>query len=205
MTDVAELIRRQRSEIRRVASDFVAAVANNDREALAQTIEALEWNGGLSAAFRKVASLEVVHADLRAAFLAYWLECGDSIRSLVSDDKILLSALRVLLPPYAGPPVRLYRGDSAWNRSKRSYGMSWTDDLDIADQFARGMYRTFTGGSVVLQADAAPEAIICAVRAQDDRYQEREHLVDRRILKNVKVLTRYSQVSLDQVQTVVAG
>ena len=37
-----------------------------------------------------------------------------------------------LLPAYTGPALTLYRGDSAWNRKRRTYGPSWSAAVELA-------------------------------------------------------------------------
>jgi hypothetical protein len=106
----------------------------------------------------------------------------------------LVKALRVLLPAYTGPRLTLYRGDSAWNRRRRSYGLSWTASQAVAEAFADGpLWRSCQGGSVLLQADVPPEAIICGPSLLANRYGEEEYLVDRRHLRSVAVLRRYTE------------
>jgi hypothetical protein len=127
---------------------------------------------------------------------AIWLPFGDHIREEVGDDLLLADALRVLLPTYRGPAMRLWRGESAWNRRRRTYGLSWSRHADVAHGFARGVTRTHQGGSVVLETCAPAEAIICAVPSSVDRYGEREVLVDRRRLGKIRVIARYEQAEL---------
>ena len=122
---------------------------------------------------------------------------GDHVRQDVNNDLALADALRVLLPPHLGPAVTLYRGESAWNRRRRKYGLSWSATAEVARQYASsGTYRTFAGGAVLLETFARPEAIICAPLMHDDRYSEQEYLVDRRRLRAVMVLERYSRPPL---------
>jgi hypothetical protein len=75
--------------------------------------------------------------ELRTRFVAAWIESGDHIRCEIGDDPVLIDGLRALLPPYVGDPVRLYRGDSAWNRRRRTYGVSWTTNIDCGTLVCR--------------------------------------------------------------------
>jgi hypothetical protein len=134
----------------------------------------------------------------RRAFAELWIVNGDDIRDQVNDDLALIGALRQLLPPYRGGPLTLYRGDSAFNRRRRTYGHSWTSSLDTARGFAYGVWRAFDGGSVVLKSIVPPAAIICAPALQGDDYGEDEYLVDRRKLGRVEVIERVSQVSPEE-------
>lgn len=90
---------------------------------------------------------------------------GDHIRSETGDDLLLADALRVLLPVYRGPSRRLWRGESAWNRRQRTYGLSWSRNAQVADHFARSHVRMIQGGTVVLETDAPAEAIVSVVPA----------------------------------------
>ena len=105
--------------------------------------------------------------------------------------------MRVLLPPYTGPELTLYRGDSLWNRHRRSYGLAWSARIRVADAFAQGWWQSCQGGSVVLRAEAPADTILYAVHGSDgDHYEEAEYLVDCRRLCRVEVVSRYGQVSL---------
>jgi hypothetical protein len=115
------------------------------------------WNRAFRAVARHSAAEKV-----RAYFQWSWLSCGDHIRGEVNRDLILLAGLRALLPPYRGPAIRLYRGDSAYNRRHRTYGLSWTANIEVARAFAGGIWRTFKGGSVVLTTLTPPDLIILA-------------------------------------------
>ena len=99
---------------------------------------------------RAIAKVDDVPNEFRERFLrGPWLVEGDHIRSEVSDDLILLDGLWSLLPRYRGPALILFRGDSMYNRQRRTYGVSWTESIEVARQYAeRGLWRTFKGGSV---------------------------------------------------------
>jgi hypothetical protein len=58
------------------------------------------------------------------------------------------------------------------------------------------MWRTFDGGSVLLETHAPAEAIICTVPDRQDRYGEKEVLIDRRRLAGVRVVARYTNRKL---------
>jgi hypothetical protein len=63
---------------------------------------------------------------MRSAWLRICVDGGDHLRDQVGDDLLLAHALRVLLPPYTGPALKLYRGDSARNWCHGTYGLSWS-------------------------------------------------------------------------------
>lgn len=85
---------------------------------------------------RGVSRLSAVPDEIRQAFLRLWLRYGDGIRQETDNDLALAAGLRMLLPSYEGPPVRLYRGEGARNRKYRTYGLSWTTDRVVAESFA---------------------------------------------------------------------
>jgi hypothetical protein len=120
------------------------------------------------------------------------------MRDAANDDRALLDALRQLLPPYRGNPLTLYRGESAFNRRRRTYGPSWTSSLETARAFAYGVWRTFDGGSVVLKSLVPSDAIIYAPASHSDHYGEDECLVDRHKLGRVEVIERVSQISPEE-------
>jgi hypothetical protein len=73
-------------------------------------------------------------------------------------------------------------------------------NASVARQIAeRREYRIGTGGSVVLETLAPPNAIICAPALLDDRYAEEEYIVDRRRLTLVKVIDRFPRLPPEQV------
>lgn len=176
---------------------FVQGAVSGDLRLFASSIGLVEEACAWCRAFRAVAKQAAplgAPARLRTRFARVWVADGDHLRSEVGNDLVLIAGLRVLLPPYVGGPMRLYRGDSAWNRRRRTYGVSWTAEIDVARGFAKG-WRTFEGGSVLLTTMAAPDAIISVpTAAHDSRFkEEKEYLVDRRRLLQVAVVERYQQ------------
>jgi hypothetical protein len=113
-------------------------------------------------------------------FARVWVKYGDGWRSDVNDDLLVLDVLRCLLPPYEGPGLTLYRGDSAFNRRRRTYGMSWSASRDVAHDFAQRNRSRYVAGSVLLQVDAPPDSILFAPALHVNDYAEDEYVVDRR-------------------------
>jgi hypothetical protein len=182
----------------------VDAIRRGDRVALPEHIEQIDEyaSRGWKRVFRGIAKLNRVNADMREAWLRIYVARGDHIRIKVEDDLLLIGALRILLPRYRGPAVTLYRGDSFWNRRRRTYGLSWTSEREVAESFANRDWRTCEGGSVLLQTRAPPSAIICAPHLLDKGYGEHEYLVDRRRLGRVTVLQLFSQLSIEEAHPV---
>lgn len=152
---------------------------------------------GWGRAMRAIARLNANPPDeFRHRMLQLWARDGDELRESVGDDVLLTGALRAILPVYRGPGLRLWRGDSAYNRRRRTYGLAWSRRSEVADGFARGGWRLFEGGSVLLEAEVPPEAVICVLEGSP--YEEDEVLVDRRRLASVRVIARYGQLSFEE-------
>jgi len=186
--------RQQRALIKRME----AAARSSDIDAFKDGLEAMDGaDDGWRLLLGRVARMpSPPSAGFRAMFERLMASHGDHLRQ-ECDDLALIKALRSLYPPYRGGGLRLYRGEVAVNRRRRTYGVSWTHDRAIAECFATGIQQTSEGGSVLLETDAPAAAIIRIPRAE--RYtHEREVWVDRRELDHVRVLVRYLQRPLKQ-------
>ncbi|QAU44197.1 hypothetical protein [Bradyrhizobium guangzhouense] len=171
-------------------SKFVEALRTSAEALLVEAMNDTEWAPGL---LRKLATLPDVPDSSRAMMLSAWIRWGDSWRNNVNNDVLLIDTLRNLLPPYRGGEVRLFRGDSAFNRRRRTYGMSWTVDRIVAESFAEGNASMYDGGTVVLETLAPSTAIICVPHDHIEHAYagEVEYLVDRRRLGDVNLVKRY--------------
>ncbi len=163
VTDFAALLRDENRRHRAALAAWRAAVLSGDEDKLGEAFVAVAHQGILARAFRAAARLPGTPEATRQHMLWRWWKDGDSIRSEVASDLVLIAGLRALLPPYDGPAVTLWRGDSWFNRCRRTYGISWSSRRDVAERFATGMYQTFAGGSVVVEASVPAAAIICSV------------------------------------------
>lgn len=170
-----------------LARAFAKAARDGDLQSLVNILGAADHACALDKALRACSRVSV-HPRVRRHFLQMWPRIGDAMRSNTNDDLALINAARALLPPYAGSARVLYRGDSYFNRRRRSYGLSWSARRYVAEGFAQGMWQTYVEGSVLLRVTAGPEAIIAVV---GNTRGEHEYLVDRRKLKNVLVLKKY--------------
>ncbi len=182
----AEQNRRKREAVR----EFAAAVRVSDPKRCAEAFHELGKSGQRRAGMRAIKRLSP-SAECRQWFLLVWVKFGDGIRDDVNNDLVLLDGLRALLPAYTGPGLTLFRGESFWNRKRRSYGLSWSHDREIARDFALFHSKCYESGSVLLEAEAPAEAIVCAV-TQHANYGEQEYLVDRRRLGRVRVIERFA-------------
>ncbi len=182
---------RRRSQA--AAASFISAIRSADGPALLASTGAMQhtfdgWSLGLGAAGK----LTGVTDASRRVFLDFWVEVGDSIRNESPGDLVLIRALRALLPPYRGVGLRLYRGEGARNRRRRTYGMSWSASKTVAYEFASLNRRFYQGGTYVLESEVPADAIICAPSVEGgENGNEHEYVVDRRFLGRVRVLERF--------------
>ena len=176
---------------------FTLALTSGKPSELSAAIAAIEETLTWRKAFVAAAKVERVAKSARSKMLNLWVDNGMYIREEVGDDRVLVRALRNILPPYRGGAVTVYRGDSMLNRRRRTYGLSWSANREIAESFATGYWRMFEGGSVLLSTEAPAEAIICSPHALGHVYDEGEYLVDRSKLGAVKLIRRYSQLDPD--------
>jgi hypothetical protein len=191
--EFGERIREQRRADRRAAMAFVQACKAGDVKLLYKTADLLsnESVTGWTIAVRKIArEVSQVSPNIQSAFLSVWIQT-QMLPLKVGDHRALCIAARMLMPPYRGPSVRLYRGASGSERRRRIYGISWTSDINTAEKFAE-QYRHFYEGSVLLETVAPTEAIFCDIGgASGHLYGEGEYAVDRRHLRCVNLARHY--------------
>jgi len=190
---VRDRLKQLRQEQRQTADDFIACIKSENAQGLPPCLEKLRKHEAFLLGFRAAARLENVSETVRMAFLGIWEVHGDALRGEIRQDVTLIDGLWRLLPSYSGPQMTLFRGESARNRRYRTYGLSWTADKDVAEDFAEYAARHEVGGGVLLRCVAPATAIISAPAIQGDRYGEQEYLVDRRRLTSIDVLERFSQ------------
>lgn len=184
--------RRERAAV----AGLLSAIREEDVPAIAGALSEVEATSAWRPALRACARLHGAPEAVRRRFLLIWLDFGDTLRSHVADDLTLIRALRVLLPAYEGGPVPLFRGESLGNRARRTYGISWSSDRQVAADFARNSANRYEGGTVVLQVLAPPEAIISAPGLMLPQQSVDEYLVDRRQLPKVSVVDRFANPGL---------
>jgi hypothetical protein len=180
---------------RAAIQEFVDACHGTDVEAFRHAIVGLSDKEASPLAWRYAMQAIAITQprmvpELRRWFLLFWVSMP--IAACVVDDDLLRSALRILLPPYCGPAVRLYRGTSAMER--RPYGLSWSTDAACALQHAENHTKTTGETSVVLETMALPEAIISAVSEMAGTRSgvgERDYIVDGDRLDGVACISSF--------------
>lgn len=188
--------REWRTQQRLAVQWFLSAAAATDVNLFCHYCAMVDnWNAWLPALRGYIRAAQPAAPQIREYFIQAYLEHGAGIRIAVLNDLILADAYRLLLPPYSGPGLRLYRGDSARNRRNRTYGLAWSADINVARSFAEETWVKKEGDSVLLETDAPSNAIICAPGEHDDRFAEAEYIVDRRRLKSIKVIDRFVAIS----------
>jgi len=172
----------------------VKAVEENDWSAFSEAFSDLHDECQIRQACKVLMKCNASE-EMRNEFALFWIENGDSIRNAVQNDLDLIEFLKVFLPRYEGPSITLYRGDSFFNRRRRTYGMSWTSSESIAESFAVRYGQTHTAGAVLLGTDCPASAIIWSAQQSGDPFEEQEFLVDRRRLGSVSVVKRFPAIS----------
>lgn len=193
-----KIIKQERKQARDSVNDFVEGAIEGDVNRMDSSLPGLEYGAclgyGWPCVFRRIVKKGPVPENARMFFLRQFLDIADLLRSETRDDLTYFKGLRVLLPSYDGPPVLLYRGESANNRRHTRYGPSWSADKNVARSFASDLSVAAIGGGVLLATVAEPAAIIAAPAILDDRYREQEYIVDRRFLSKVWVEERFPQI-----------
>lgn len=137
---------------------------------------------------------------IQIEFVNIYSTFGIGVSRQLLTDREAVSALRLLLPPYSGPAMELYRGECAHNYRLGAYGLSWTPDRGVAEGHAWSWLR-LPGGAVLLSADVPAAAIISAPVLLDDAPYlakvEKQYICDRRKLRNVRVLAQFAQQDWD--------
>lgn len=204
----AEERRQERERLDLLMHDYRAG--DVDRFLHNMTWDDFPW----ALALKWFAKLTSVPAEMQEAFQFAWIEYKQISR--VNNQPLICAAARVMLPPYTGPAVLLFRGASLLERRRRAYGVSWTDSLAAAEDFAKD-YQVWPGGSVVLETLASPAAIVGKMpypkpfteeeRAQYPgahflkRHEEREYIVDRRQLTRVKVIRHLPEATPAKIRS----
>lgn len=121
-----------------------------------------------------------------------WIVSGGHLRRKVQNDELVLAVLRLYLPGYDGDGLTLYRGECRHLYESAQIGFCWTPKRDIAEMFASGLNAMETGGGVLLQGYAPPEAILAGPSDYSWTAQnEAEHTCDPTLIKDIEVIDEY--------------
>jgi len=129
--------------------------------------------------WRKIAASLIANEALVAQtdFETYWIEGGHHIREQLGDDRALSKLLRVMLTPYSGGGIKLYRGENQDRLAVGALGFAWTSDVKVAEMFATGLNAVGSGG-VLLSATLESPAIISGPNAHSSYLGEDQFTVD---------------------------
>ncbi|WP_441229440.1 hypothetical protein AB7828_03795 [Tardiphaga sp. 215_C5_N2_1] len=174
-------------------SDFVAAIEGGEAGSVRCAMFEARMTGRLHLVFRALSAIPLPSTASRIAFRAFLTEQGLHIRDALRDDGLMLEVLRNWLPFHRGSDVVLYRGETGHNHVRRSYGVFWTSDREIASMFGRGVNRCRFSGGVLLTAVVSAGAILTDFTADSDYMGESEYIVDPSHL-SISVLETYSPI-----------
>lgn len=182
-TQFKEQNRRKRA----VVKALLRSITDDCRSDYIAAINQVELVGAWPEVMRGMTRLKAVPAWLSELWHGSHLQDGEHMRDVVGD-LTLADAYRRIFQPYQGPAQTIWRGESAWNRRRQTYGLSWTTSREVAEGFARARQEIYQGGTVLLRTEAPVEAIIW----ESDDFGEAEVMVDRRRLGKVELVERYA-------------
>jgi hypothetical protein len=170
---------------------LVASLSGNDPILVDTAINNIESTGMWRPAIMALTQISPPTPAISERFHNKWTERGHRIREKVGDDRMLLNALRILLPRYDGPVVSLYRGENTDRWTQGSLGFAWTLREDIARMFARGLNAGYGKGGILLSTDAPTEAIIAGPSRHSVYLDEHEYVVDPRCLRDIVPIEQF--------------
>ncbi len=183
-----KLLQSEKQAIRDACCAIISSLEKSDPYAFSYALEEIDIAGAWRQAFLSIRRWEGNLSDtFRQEMSGIWGAHGWTIRSNVSDDKLLVDVLALLFPPYTGSDIILYRGESFANRKYRRYGLSWTSSLEAGQQFALDQSKDNLAGAVLLRANIPAKAIIADVHKYNPEGYEFEYIVDRRYLKGIRI------------------
>ena len=174
-------------------NEIVEAFAADNWNSVETVIAEIETNKMWDQVLAALAKAKRPSVSVSNGFHTLWTVKGHRIREQVLNDTIVVDALRVLLPPYDGNSLELYRGENRnrWNRMQ--LGIAWTKDKGIAEMFARGL-NAIHGGGVLLSTFAPAVAIVAGPGGHSNYLGEHEYVVDRRLLSKIICLAEYPEI-----------
>ena len=169
---------------------FMEAVRACDTELMRCALDVIEATGAQSKTLQRLIDLEPTD-NIRKSFTSFWVVSGWIFREKVADDSALCDALRNFLPPYDGPPMKLYRGEIATRHELEEYGVAWTCEIEKARDYAGGLHMLQPSGGVLIESLVPAEAIISDLRELSHLSEEYEIVVDPRGLNEIREIRRF--------------
>jgi hypothetical protein len=144
---------------------------------------------------KSLSNAEPASIAMKDSFHSQWVESGAFIRESINNDLILIKLLTLLLPPYDGDSLVLYRGENKTRFDEGRIGFCWTQDLSIAEMFGSGL-NAYKSPGLLLRAEV-PACSILAGPNEHSRYLgENEFTVNPSLLSNITVLEIFPDNSL---------
>ena len=127
-------------------------------------------------------------------FGTFWVEAGHHIREQISDDRTLVRLLRHLLPHYEGEALKLFRGENRNRWGNGAVGLAWTQNVETAKMFGRGLNAVGSGG-VLLKARFDPSAIISGPNEHSSYLGEGQFTVDPFVTTTISVMEYFPAIA----------
>lgn len=134
--------------------------------------------------------LKNIDEAAKSRFHTIWIEKGHRIREQISNDLLLVSILIKLLPRYTGKRKALFRGENRERLDSNRIGFCWTESIDTARIFARGLNAINSGG-ILLSYTAEPECIIAGIADHSKYLGENEYTLNPFKIHNLIILEEY--------------
>lgn len=192
MTILSDWHRKQVKELQLdrswVKAAFKAAKSSNGL-ALIEALSQCEMRGTLAVTFRQMARLVAVDPSIQRRVASWWQENGYRTDCTKNSDPKIIQGIRVLLPPYVGPEVRVFRGQEFPQLRMRNIGLWWTNRISVAEAYANDPCRNSGRASVILEATVQPSDIIfsASTTRYSNQYDVTEYMIDSRIIPIIRV------------------
>lgn len=175
--------------------ELIAALSGDDWSGVKAIMERIERARLWPQAVDAVVKFDLVPSKAIAeAFHTYWTEIGFRVREAVSNDPLMLNALRLLLPPYHGPGLTLYRGENLDRWQQGRLGFGWTPRREVATMFASGLAASEGTGGILVCANVPCNAIIASPGKHSRYLDEDEYIVDPRHLGTIQALEQFPRI-----------
>lgn len=177
---------------------ILRALVHGDRESLRTSLEAATTGEWRQACIDLITRAPAT-VDPDAAHTCF-TEFGHRMREKLDDDRLLIGALRQLLPTFvgvgAGQPLVLYRGENVDRYEDGRIGLCWSPVRAVAEMFGGGLNAMVGQGGCLLRAHAPAQAVVAGPNSHSRWLGEVEYLVDPRLLQNVELIARYQNFSV---------